>query len=90
MDLPLTTPARAGLPAEPPPEVLAAMRVAADGYAALRARGLEIAYAYDRPTRRVTLEVRNAAGEVSALGPSVAIALACGTPLVGEEVGDAG
>ena len=65
------------------------MRVAADGYDALRARGLEIAYAYDWPTRRVTLEVRNAAGDVSALGPSVAIALACGTPLTGEEAASA-
>jgi hypothetical protein len=70
------------LPASPPPTVLDAIAVAAGAYAQLAADGREARFEIDPRTGRVTVEVRDFAGNLLSIGPpSLALALAAGADI---------
>ena|SRR6516162_10161931 len=70
------------LPSSPPPEVLAAMDVAADAYDKLKADGRQLSFQIDAATGRVSIEVRDLGGQVLfAVAPLKALDVASGGSL---------
>ncbi len=70
------------LPASPPQQVLDEMASAARTYDSLRAAGRELHFAHDGQSGRMTIEVRDAGGQVlRTLSPAQALDVAAGKPL---------
>jgi hypothetical protein len=70
------------IPFSPPPEVLAAITIAAESYQALLAGGRELSFGIDPRTRRVIVEVRDAQGNLLGTAPpSTALDIAAGATL---------
>jgi uncharacterized FlaG/YvyC family protein len=70
------------LPASPPQQVLDEMAAAARVHETLRSSGRELHFSHDAASGRITIEVRDRAGQVlRTISPAEALDVAAGKPL---------